>query len=289
MMQEKFQKILDQSMIFSLFFLSNVSAFFYLAWLTPEFVYLEAGFWLMLTAIVFWILNKYGLVSKFFENCRGNWVIFPFLIFSGFSILWSVYWQVSFSRWLILIFTIITGMYIGLRYTIKEIIKSLSAFGIFILFLSSIFVFFLPNIGVMDYYTIQGAWKGVYWHKNHMGIIAVFINVLFLINLVNSLRSKDGLSLLWGLLYLYSLLFIYQTDSVASYMSTLFLHGVIFLGLALLKFRQKLRKSHYMIFLAALVLASLVLFINIDRFFAIFNRSTSLTGRIPMWAHLFET
>ncbi len=289
MLQERFQKFLDQLLLYSLFFLSNVSAFFYLAWLTPDFVFLEVVFWLIVAVIAVWILNKYGLASTFFEGCRRNWFIFPFLVFSGFSILWSVYWQVSLSRWLILICTIMTGGYIGLRYNIREIVKFLSIFGIFVLSLSSIFVFFLPHIGVMDYYIIQGAWKGLYWHKNHMGIIATFINILFLINLIDSLRSKDGRSLLWGLLYLYSLLFVYQTDSVGSYIATLFLHGVIFLALFLLKFREKLNKSHYLIFLAVLTLTFLVLFMNVEHFFALFNRSTSLTGRIPMWTHLFET
>jgi exopolysaccharide production protein ExoQ len=289
MFQKKFQIVLDQVLIFSLFFLSNASAFFYLVWLTPEFVYLEAIFWSILTAIAVWILNKYGLMSSFFENCRENWIIFPFLLFSGFSIFWSVYWEVSVSRWLILIFTVITGGYIGLRYSVKEIIKYLSAFGMFVLLLSTIFVLFLPKVGVMDYYTIQGAWKGLYWHKNHMGIIATFTNVLFLVNLITSLRSRDKYVLLWILLYLYSLGFIYQTDSVASYMTTIFLHGIIIFALLWLKFRGRLRKSHYLIVLSVFTLVAFVLFANIDRFFGIFNRSTSLTGRIPMWTHVFQT
>ncbi len=289
MFQKQFQRILDNLLLFSLFLLSNISAFFYLAWLTPEFVVLEAVFWSVLTAAAVWILNKYGLVSKFVDGCQRNWFIFPFLIFSGLSILWSVYWQVSLSRWLILIFTIITGGYIGMRYSMAEIVKFLSIFGVFILLLSSLFVFFLPKIGVMNYYIIQGAWKGLYWHKNHMGIIATFINILFLINLIVSRRSTNKQTLFWGLLYLYSLLFVYQTDSVGSYMTTLFLHGVIFVAIFLLNFREKLHKSHYLMFLGALVLASFVLFANIDRFFGIFNRSASLTGRIPMWGHLFET
>ncbi|MBI5951018.1 MAG: O-antigen ligase family protein [Chloroflexi bacterium] len=289
MFQKKFQQILDQVIIFSLFFLSNASAFFYLVWLTPEFVYLEAIFWAILTAIAVWVLSKYGLMSSFFENCRENWIIFPFLLFSGFSIFWSVYWEVSVSRWLILIFTVIMGGYLGLRYSIKEIIKYLSIFGAFTLFLSTIFVIFFPKIGVMDYYTIQGAWKGLYWHKNHMGIIATFANVLFMVNLITSLHSRDKYVLLWSLLYLYSLVFIYQTDSVASYMTTIFLHGIIILALLWLKFREKLRKSHYVAFLAVLALTAVALFTNIDRFFGIFNRSTSLTGRIPMWSHVFET
>jgi O-antigen ligase len=88
---------------------------------------------------------------------------------------------------------------------------------------------------------------------------------------------------------LYSFVFIYQTDSAASYIVTLLLNGAFLLSLLFLKFKEKLRKSHYLVFLVVLALAAVGLFANIDRFFGIFNRSTSLTGRIPMWSHVFET
>jgi exopolysaccharide production protein ExoQ len=289
MPQKGFQRISDLLLIFGLFFLSNVSAFFYLAWLTPEFVFFEAVLWLMLAAISVWILNKNNLLSNFFEILRKNWAIFPFLIFSGLSIFWSIYWEISLSRWLILLCTITTGGYIGLRYDMKEIVRSLSVFGIYILLLSSMLVFFVPYVGVMNYYTIQGAWKGLYWHKGHMGLIAAFINIMFLIMLVYSLQSKDKKALLWGIFYVFSLLFVSQTDSVAAYITVVFLHGLILLGLILLKFGKYLQRVHYLIFLVVLIFASLILYINIDHVFSILNRSPTLTGRIPMWHHLFDT
>src|SRR6266540_765868 len=169
MLQKGYQQASDLLLIFGLFFLSNVSAFIAVLWLIPEFVFFEFVFWLMLTALSVWILNKNGLLSNLFENLKKNWFILPFLIFSGFSIFWSVYREISFYRWSILLFTIITGGYIGLRQNIQQIIKILSFFGVCILFLSAVLVFFAPRIGVMNYYIIQGAWKGVYWHKNHMG------------------------------------------------------------------------------------------------------------------------
>jgi len=288
MPQKSYQQNSGLLLIFGLFFLSNVSVFIYVPWLNPKFVFIETVFWLMLTALSIWNLNKHNLISGFFETLKRNWIILPFLIFSGFSIFWSVFWEISLCRWLVLLFTIITGGYIGLRYDIKDIIKLLSFFGVYILFLSSILVFFIPSIGVMNYYSIQGAWKGLYWHKNHMGLIAAFINILILINIVYSLQSKEKHIIIWGLLYLFSLLFVYQSDSVAAYITTIFLHGVILLALILLKFGNKIRNSHYLIFIMVLIFAFLILYINADRFFGIFNRNTTLTGRVPMWAYLFD-
>ncbi len=289
MLQKKHQQTLDLFLIFFMFFLSNASAFIHVVWLVPEIVLIQTVIWLILAILSAWILSKNDLISIFWGGLKRNWFILPFLIFSGFSIFWSVYWEVSLYRWLILICTIITGAYIGLRYTIREIVKLLSVFGIYILFLSSILVFFVPDLGVMNYYIIQGAWKGLYWHKGHMGLIATFINILFFINIVYSLQSKEKNIWFWGLLYIFSLLFVYKTDSVAAYITTMVLHGVVLLALILLKFGKKIRGFHYLIFFIALMLAAFILYINIEHVFGIFNRSTSLTGRIPMWAHLFDT
>jgi O-antigen ligase len=140
----------------------------------------------------------------------------------------------------------------------------------------------------MNYYIIQGAWSGIYWHKNHMGLLATFINILFLINIIISFPSRQRDILFWGLLYLYSLVFLYQTDSVAAYLTTIFLHGLILVALLWLKFRQRIRRVHYLVVGTLLIVAAAILFINLDQFFAIFNRNTTLTGRIPMWSYLFD-
>jgi len=123
MLRKNHQQNLELLLIFSLFFLSNATAFIHVVWLVPEIVFIESAVWLMLALFSAWILSRHNLISKFFENLRRNWIILPFVIFSGLSIFWSVYWEISFSRWLILLFTIITGAIIGLRYNIKEIIK----------------------------------------------------------------------------------------------------------------------------------------------------------------------
>jgi exopolysaccharide production protein ExoQ len=290
MLQKKYLLLPGLLFVFISFFLSNFSAFIGpIIWLTTPLVFGESIIWIVLAALPVWILNKQNNITKYLENFKNNWIILPFFIFSGISIFWSVYWQISLYRWVILFCTIITGGYIGLRYDLKYFIKLLSFFGIFILLLCSIYVFLIPHIGVMNYYNIQGAWIGIYWHKNHMGLIATFINILFLINIIDSVKSKRKQVLFWGLLYIYSLLFVYQSDSVSAFFTTILLHGVILFALLWIKFRNKIRRSHYFIFIAVLIFGSLILWINADKLLGIFNRNTTLTGRIPMWTYLFDT
>ncbi len=289
MSENGYQKASNLLLVFGLFFLSNASAFVYVLWLSPKFVIFEFVLWLILITISIWMLKKDNAIFNFFENLKRNWVILPFLTFSGFSIIWSVYWEISLYRWLILSFTIIAGGYIGLKYDIKKIIELLSVFGIYILLISTILVFFVPRLGVTNYYTIQGAWQGVFWQKNHMGLIAAFFNILFLINMFDSWQFNRKHTLYWGMLYLFSLFFVYQTDSVAAYLATIFLHGEISIAFLYLKFRKYIRSSHYLTFFVLSIFVSLVLFKNMDSIFGIFNRNTSLTGRVPMWSHLFGT
>lgn len=290
MLLQRLLRTSDFLLVFNLFFFANASAFFSLFWLSPEYITFNFLLWFVLAVITVWMLNRGHLLANFIIQLKRNWTIFPFLIFAGVSIFWSVYWQISLFQWLILVFVIIAGGYIGLKYDLKKIIEFLSVFAICILLFVAFLVFFVPDVGVMNYHIIQGAWRGMYWHKNHLGLIATFFNILFLVNTIHSLQSKgkQKTTLLWGLLYFASLLFVYQSDSVAAYLTTIFLHGLILLALLLLKYGKKIRRVHYLIFLALLVIAALLLYSNLDFIFGIFNRNTSLTGRVPMWAYLFN-
>ena len=289
MIQKSNLRTSELLLVFFAFLFSNLTAFIGIIWLRPMVVLINVVLWSIITIFCIWSLKRNNLISSFFMNLKRNWFILPFLIFSGFSIIWSVSKDISFYRWLILIFTIITGGYIGLRYNLRETISSLSSFSLWIIFLSIILVVFFSYIGVMDYHIIQGAWKGIYWHKNHMGLIASFVSILFLINIVNSFREKRKLKFAWIFLYVISLLVIYGSDSVAAYFTTLFSNGGIVLAQIWLNFRSKIQKRHYIILVIILIFISLVIFINIDRFFSIFNRNATLTGRIPMWSYLYNT
>jgi exopolysaccharide production protein ExoQ len=289
MIKNRYLQTSEFLLVFAANFLANFPTFFAIIWLVPQIVVAETILWISLTIFSIWILSRYNLFSEFLLTVKKNWFILPFLVFSGLSIIWSISLELSLYRWLVFICVIIVGGFIGLRFNLQEIIRLLTFFGLFVLILSAFFVFFVPDIGVMNYHTIQGAWKGLYWHKNHMGLMASLINILFLINIINSYASKNKKYIAWGILYLLSMVFIYKTDSVAAYLTTFILNGVIFLGMIWFKFRYKIPRNLYLIFVIFAALIALILFFNLDRFFGIFNRNTSLTGRIPMWSYLYNT
>jgi len=289
MAQRRFQLTAFLLLTLGLFFLSNATALIAPLWLTTEVVRFELLFWLMLTLIIVWEGRKSEFASSFIAIIKTNWIILPFVFFAGISIFWSVYWEISLYRWLIYLSTIVAGGYIGLKYDLGEIIELLSVFGVYVLLFSTILVFFVPDYGVMNYHSIQGAWKGVYWHKNHMGLMAVFINVIFLLRVAVSAHKNKRNLLFWGFLYIFSLLFIFQTDSVASYLTSIVLHGLILISLFLLKYGRRLKSVHYLTLGIIALVAIFIMLFNLDFVFGIFNRNTSLTGRVPMWDYLFNT
>lgn len=283
------KNILQAFLVFFAFFMSNFSAFFNTLWLVPQTVVAISAFWLYLALVSVWILATKKSLSSFLEIVKRNWFIFPFLVFSAISIFWSISWEISLYKWLTFLFTIIVGGAIGVCYDLKEISILLSGFGLWILIISAYLIFFIPYIGVMNYHIIQGAWRGLYWHKNHFGLIASFINLLFLINLIESIKVKEKQKYAWGLLYLLSLFFIYKSDSVAAYFTTLCLTAGIFIAFLWLRFRKKIRRIHYGIFFSVLILLFFAAFLNRNLIFGIFNRNASLTGRVPMWTFLLNT
>jgi exopolysaccharide production protein ExoQ len=278
----------DLLLLFCILLFSNLTAFVHVIWQIPKLVLIDTILLAVTTLICLWNIKRYQLLPRLKKAFKSYWFIFPFVIFSAISILWSIFIEISIYRWIILTLTIIIGGYIGLRFDLETMIKSLSSFGIWILFLSIVVVIFLPYVGVMNYHIIQGAWKGVFWHKNHMGLIASFVNILFFINIINTFRSHGLSKYGWIFLYLFSLYFIYNTDSVAAYLTTITITIGILITLIWLKFKDKIRKQHIFIFIILLVISALTLFIKHDWFLNIFNRNSTLTGRIPMWTNLFR-
>lgn len=270
------------------FFFANLSVFLTALWLVPAIVLTKSILIVICSLIAVWLIFKTGQMDQFITLLKKNWVIFPFVVFAFFSIFWSVQQDVSIYRWIIFVSILIIGAYMGIRFSLKELLTNLSVFGLLVMFVSSLIVVLYPRYGIMNYHSIQGAWSGIFWHKNHMGIITSFFNMIFLFKVIESFKSSKKNTIFWGIMYLYTLFFLFKTDSVGAYLSTIFVHGILFVLLLWMKIRKSLKKKHYLIFLVVVMLVAVLLFLNLDTFFSLFNRQTNLTGRIPMWTYLFN-
>lgn len=279
--------VFDLLLVFLIFFFSNISAFLNAIWLLPSIVMMQTAVWIILAAFAFIRLRLVG--EDIWLSLMGFWFFLPFLVYSGLSIFWSVAWVVSLGRWLVLVGTLICGIYLGSLYTFKEMLRFLALFSVFLLGICGFYIIFNPDIGIMNYHSIQGAWKGVFWHKNHMGIFAAFSVFLCLTEAVLAwqARRKGGL-LAWASLCFTSFIFVVKSDSAAGLMISMAMFGLSALGLLWLRFKEKLTNRHYLAIAGLFAVAVILTFINLDGVFGLFNRNTTLTGRVPMWNYVFS-
>lgn len=269
--------------------LANASVVFRVIWLVPAVMIGQAVLLILCAAVALWVLYKQDRLAGFWASLRRNWFIFPFLVFSFLSIFWSIQPVSSIFRWLIFVTTIILGGFMGLRSTLRENLNTLSAFSVMILVLSGLFIVLLPSLALMHYAPYEGTWQGIYWHKNHLGMVLALISLLFLINMLDSLRSSKPDKYFWGGLYLVALFFLVKSSAVGAYLTTIAMHGAFVLLYIWMKLRQALKPIHYLLFVLVCLVGAVVIFLNLDVIFGVFGRSTSLTGRIPMWQTLYET
>ncbi len=196
------------------------------------------------------------------------------------SISWSSIPAISFRKVIGLIGTTFFGIYLGSRYTFEQQLKIYSwVFGIAIVF-SFLFALLIPEYGIMNTFAIQGAWRGIYPHKNGLGesMFASFLTFYFL-----SLLSKR--QLLSQILCILSVVLIYFGQSATALMSVLF----IFLtaqGLEKLSLKSKRSVLMILLFLILTLLLMFLILINFNTFLNVNDKDITLSGRTILWDSL---
>jgi exopolysaccharide production protein ExoQ len=110
-------------------------------------------------------------------------------LFAFASILWSAAPEASYVRAVGLIGATMFGIYLVTQYTLKEqIVVTAWAFGLIIV-LSFIYAIFLPQYGIMGG-VHSGDWRGIYTHKNTLGMRMVLSAATFLVLLLDSRRPS---------------------------------------------------------------------------------------------------
>jgi O-antigen ligase len=112
--------------------------------------------------------------------------------------------------------------------------------------------------------------------------------MVFLVRTIGGLGSHDRAAWIWAALYFFALLVVWKSESAAAYITVLILHALTVLLLGNLQFKASLHAWHYAVLALGLLAALAVVLGNLEFVFGVFNRNTSLTGRVPMWGHLFD-
>ena len=180
-MSMKVNRVIEIIILLLIYILTNLRSF--ILWeLFPDtdrlsgLAWREIIIWFLLLVLVFYILRKQGLLKSCFSILSRRPILFIFVLYAIISIFWSVNWTGTLYRSLVLIFTSFVAVYLYQRYSLEEFIRTLFWLGVFFSIISFFLVIVYPFIGTDINPPYNGAWRGVFWHKNHLGnIIHIFM------------------------------------------------------------------------------------------------------------------
>lgn len=205
------------------------------------------------------------------------------------SMLWSPYPVVTLKRTIqlggfILIGLVISPALAGRLLALRSILATLSV----LLAISFLVILFAPSAIGIDH-ALGGAWRGIFWHKNVLGMVAGFCFLLWCRELHQGEWSKP-LCLAVGIFAMFMLIMAHSATSVI----------VAMLGLAvyLLLARRYIANIRFALviglgLLLSAMFALLFFFAALGRLptwdelmmpvAALFGKSTDLTGRTDIW------
>jgi O-antigen ligase len=204
------------------------------------------------------------------------WLLITILYLSFF---WSLLPDQSLRTSVYATGSTLFGLYLATRYSLKEQMRLFAwAFGLMIL-LSIVFAVALPKYGLMGG-VWEGAWRGVFTHKNQFGLIVVLAGIIFL------LQALRGDKFAW---VFYLLLAACVGTAILSRSTTTL--GNLGLMLILCIIYRILRWRYEMMISALLLgaiigIAGILLFIGYvesDALFVAVGKDSTFSGRTLIW------
>ncbi len=225
------------------------------------------------------------------RGIKGAWrnqiPLVLFVIYSICSLFWSSYFLASIYELLQMIFATLFGIYIVVRFKPETVFNIIVYFGVFSVLASVLLLIFNPQLARIDNPFFHGAWRGIYWHRNHMGsLMAFFSSILFLKIAMNRHHLFQSITL--SVIFILSTILVIGSRSATGILIYIILIGLLILGFLWLRFHALLRKKQYIGLAAFLGLVLVLVFANLDRLFSLLGRNSSLTGRIPLWIDLIN-
>ena len=287
------QRNLDGFLLFFAFALANLRASIFIH-LFPDTsillgpAWIEIALWFLLSLVMIYRMMQDNRIAEYLMAWRRNWLLALFILLAILSVLWSVDPVATAFRVLELLFATLIGVYLGIRYRPLQWLESLFWFGAVVLILSAAMAVGAPQAGTMYWPPFEGAWRGLFWHRNHLSSINALLSVVFLCRVLIAFEEKDRRGFLDIIFYLFSIMVLVFAESATGYILFLSLNFLVFCIWLWLKIYPNLRSWHYYLILGVFGAGSAVILTNLDIVFGLFNRNTTLTGRVGLWDNLLN-
>jgi len=160
-------------------------------WLNPIFPcqWFNVIFEICLWAIVLFLFSMelvWDNDFKFFMvACKSVWPIFIFVLLAILSLIWSILFQVTLYKIIVLIMSTIMGIYIGDKMSSRQFLDVLGWFFTVLCILNLGSVLLFPQYSIMPKEFYHLAWKGIFWHRNYLGCFMALGIAVFLLKLLD--------------------------------------------------------------------------------------------------------
>ncbi|WP_263353189.1 O-antigen ligase family protein [Acidicapsa acidisoli] len=237
---------------------------------------MQVIFGLLYLALFFFLLMKFRKTAISLIQ-RERWTIVVCLWVLA-STIWSGDPSETFRRAVALVGTSMAGLYIGMRYDLKQQLKMIALVVGLGAIASLAAGLLFPGIGL----TADGSWQGIYFLKNALGRMMALGSICFALLALSERRHR---LIRIGMLLLCCVLMLLSKSATAVVVTFLMFVALFFRRALYLRIRP-------LIGLAAVigaVGASVGFWFveNSDRLLHAVGRNSSLTGRIPLWQLVF--
>jgi O-antigen ligase len=201
------------------------------------------------------------------------------ILWAAATILWSGSAEITLRRVIAILLTTLYVLVLYLRYPFQSFLHLLGMAFFIAIFSSLLMVAFKPDWGIMSSFH-QGAWEGVFVHKNSLGKVSVFA-LCFFTRLWSSSRNRRERIFWTGAIVLGAITLVGSRSVTA-----LVVLGTMALGAVVLRVGRPWRKVWPVFLLIILLVGSGVLLWaaqNREILVDALGRDASLTGRVPLW------
>ena len=251
-------------------------------------LWVELSIWSIIFLWALWKITRDKLWGSFANAWKRNWFLIPFLSVVGLSLFWTIHFQASLYRVLVLFLSTFIAAYIGFYSDRNRLLDLLSWAGGILILTSYLTIFTLPIAGTMMGHPYYDAWRGVFWHRNHLSITMAFTSILFFLQMIQ--HWKDG-----GVRFVLPSISWLLTIPLVAFSRSLTGIG-LFVGLHILagflavywKYRKIFNITHLRVLAIILVLILAIGLSQFERVTSIVNKSASWSGRLVLWKWLLS-
>lgn len=213
---------------------------------------------------------------------QKNYLILPLFGLAISSIFWSNSPDMTKTRIVALIGTMMFSLYLASRYTIKEQLRLYGWIFATIIISSLLFIVLIPKYGVMAS-VHAGAWRGIFSHKNVLGKVMVPVVIVFYILSLTAQKQKW----IYWLFIAASVLLVVLSRSSSSVINLIFVMG-LFAILPVLRWKYLFMIPCLLGVGSVAIVIYTLLTNNAEQIAGAFGKDLTLTGRTSFWPLLVD-